>query len=154
MSLGVYRQVGSLGEVLSEQTVGVLVGTPLPRTARVAEVNIDVGRQANRISLSAAFRDGIRHLGVDHGRNQLNLVGRGLSKNFLQNVGTFIGFWPNKHIVSRFTGHDAKFVVFTINDPLKMKLYIDAGFEAIGTDDPYLLISVLQSLGLTESVGG
>ena len=46
MSLRVYRQVGSLGEVLSEQTVGVLVGTALPRTARVAEVNIDVRRQA------------------------------------------------------------------------------------------------------------
>ena len=115
-----------------------------------------VGRegQANRISLSAAFRDGIQHLGVDHGRKQLNLVGRGLSKIFLQNVGTFIGFWPNKHVVSRYTRYDAKFVVFTINDPLKMKLYIDAGFEAIGTDDPYLLISVLKSLGLTESVGG
>ena len=46
MSLRVYRQVGSFGEVLSEQTVGVLVGTALPRTARVAEVNIDVRRQA------------------------------------------------------------------------------------------------------------
>ncbi len=46
MSLRVYRQVGSLGEVLSEQTIGILVGTALPRTSRVAEVNIDVRRQA------------------------------------------------------------------------------------------------------------
>ncbi len=46
MGLRVYRQVGSLGEVLSEQAVGVLVGTALPRAARVAEVNIDVRRQA------------------------------------------------------------------------------------------------------------
>ena len=46
MSLRVYGQVGSLGEVLSEQTIGVLIGTPLPRTLRIAEVDIDVGRQA------------------------------------------------------------------------------------------------------------
>ena len=46
MSLRVYRQVGSLGEVLSEQAIGVLVGAALPRTLRIAEVNIDVRRQA------------------------------------------------------------------------------------------------------------
>ncbi len=46
MSLAVHRQVGSLGEVLSEQTIGVLVGTTLPRALRIAEVNINVGRQA------------------------------------------------------------------------------------------------------------
>ena len=46
MRLRVYRQVGALGEVLSEQAVGVLVGSALPRTSRVTEVNIDVGRQA------------------------------------------------------------------------------------------------------------
>ena len=45
MSLRVYRQVDSLGEVLSEHAVCVLVGTALPRTARVAEENIDVRRQ-------------------------------------------------------------------------------------------------------------
>ena len=41
IGLRVCRQVGSLGEVLSEQAIGVLVGTALPRTAWVAEVNID-----------------------------------------------------------------------------------------------------------------
>ncbi len=46
MSLRVYRQVGSLGEVLSEQAIGVLVGATLQRTSRIAEVNIDVCRQA------------------------------------------------------------------------------------------------------------
>ena len=43
MSLRVYGQVGSLGEVLSEQAIGVLIGTTLPRTLRIAEVDIDVG---------------------------------------------------------------------------------------------------------------
>lgn len=107
-----------------------------------------VGRegQANRVSLSAAFRDGIRHMGVFHEHDQMDLVGRLLSDIYFRDVGTLIGFWPNKHIVSRYTRRDAKFVVFTINDPLKMKLYIDAGFEAIGTDDPQLLISILESL--------
>ncbi len=46
MSLRVYGQVGSLGEVLSEQAIGVLIGTTLPRALRITEVDIDVGRQA------------------------------------------------------------------------------------------------------------
>jgi hypothetical protein len=43
MSLRVYRQVSPLGEVLPEQAVGVLT---LPQTARIKEVNSDVGYQA------------------------------------------------------------------------------------------------------------
>ena len=46
ISLRVYRQVGSLGEVLSEQAIGVLIGSPLPRALRITEVNVDVCRQA------------------------------------------------------------------------------------------------------------
>ncbi len=46
MSLRVHRQVGSFGEVLSEQAIGVLIRTTLPWTSRITEVDIDVGRQA------------------------------------------------------------------------------------------------------------
>src|SRR5690349_16021291 len=45
MSLRILRQVGSLRKVLSQQAIGVLIRTALPRTLRIAEVNIDVGRQ-------------------------------------------------------------------------------------------------------------
>ena len=45
MPLRVYRQVRSLGEVLSEQTICIFVGSPLPGTLWIAEVNIDVSRQ-------------------------------------------------------------------------------------------------------------
>jgi len=45
MSLRVHQQVGSLGKILSQQTIGVLIGSALPWTLRVAEVNSDVGRQ-------------------------------------------------------------------------------------------------------------
>jgi len=51
MGLRANRQVGSLGKVLPEQAVGVLVGTALPRTLRIVEVHRDVGRR-NR---TAAF---------------------------------------------------------------------------------------------------
>src|SRR5215467_8802331 len=44
MGLRVHRQVGSFRKVLSQQAIGVLVGTALPRTLRIAKVNIDVGR--------------------------------------------------------------------------------------------------------------
>ena len=33
-------------EVLSEQAIGVLIGSPLPRALRITEVNVDVCRQA------------------------------------------------------------------------------------------------------------
>src|SRR3974377_2436442 len=44
VSLRVDRQVSSFRKVLSQQTIGVLIGTALPRTLRIAEVNIDIGR--------------------------------------------------------------------------------------------------------------
>ena len=46
IGLRVSRQVRSLGKVLSEQTISVLVGAALPWTSRVAEVNLYAGRQA------------------------------------------------------------------------------------------------------------
>src|SRR5579864_2042361 len=46
MGLRVNRQVSPFGEVLPEQAVGVLVGAALPRALRIAEVDVDVGRQA------------------------------------------------------------------------------------------------------------
>ena len=45
MRLAVHGQVGPFREVLPEQAIGVLVGTALPWASRIAEVNIDVGRQ-------------------------------------------------------------------------------------------------------------
>src|SRR5436190_22015115 len=45
MSLRVHRQVSSLWKVLSQQSIGVLIRAALPRTLRIAEVNIDVGRE-------------------------------------------------------------------------------------------------------------
>src|SRR4029450_11766331 len=45
MGLRVHRQVGSLRKILSQQAIGVLIGTALPRTLRIAEVNVDVGRE-------------------------------------------------------------------------------------------------------------
>jgi hypothetical protein len=45
MGLRVHRQVGALREVLSQEAVGVLIRPALPRALRIAEVNVDVGRQ-------------------------------------------------------------------------------------------------------------
>src|SRR5258708_27489950 len=52
MSLRVQREVGSLRKVLPQQTVGVLIGSALPRILRVAEVNVDVPRQVKSPMLS------------------------------------------------------------------------------------------------------
>jgi hypothetical protein len=45
MGLRMHRQVGALGKVLSQQAIGVLVRPALPRALRVAEIDVDVGRQ-------------------------------------------------------------------------------------------------------------
>src|SRR6516165_12545965 len=44
LRLRVYRQIRSLGKILPQQTVGVLIGSTLPRTLRIAKVDVDVGR--------------------------------------------------------------------------------------------------------------
>ena len=44
INLRMHRQVGPLREVLPQQSIGVFIGTALPRTLRIAEVNVDVGR--------------------------------------------------------------------------------------------------------------
>src|SRR5665811_765828 len=45
MGLRVHRQVGSLGKILSQQTVGVLIGSELSRALWITEVDVDIGRQ-------------------------------------------------------------------------------------------------------------
>ena len=45
MGLRVPRQVGALGKVLPQQTIGVLVRAALPWALRIAEVDVNVGRQ-------------------------------------------------------------------------------------------------------------
>ena len=44
-----FGQVASFGKVLPQQPVGVLVGSSLPRTARVAEVHLHVGGNAESL---------------------------------------------------------------------------------------------------------
>jgi hypothetical protein len=44
ISLRMHRQVGPLREVLPQQSIGGFIGTALPWTLRIAEVNVDVGR--------------------------------------------------------------------------------------------------------------
>src|ERR1700721_214390 len=43
VGLGEAREIGSSGEVLSQQAVGVLVAAALPGAAWIAEVNLHVG---------------------------------------------------------------------------------------------------------------
>ncbi len=49
------RQIHSLREVLSEQSVGVLVGTPLPGTLWITEVHLDIGVQAEAFVVGHLF---------------------------------------------------------------------------------------------------
>lgn len=83
-------------------------------------------------------------MGTDNTREHYTLLGRAMAKAGLVNLGTFIGFWPTKDIVQRYQAKQNDFTVFTVNDPFLMKMYLDAGFNAIGTDDLPLLRSVVN----------
>ena len=50
-----YGQVGSFWEVLSEQSVGILIGTALPRALWITEVNINIGRQCEAFVVCKLF---------------------------------------------------------------------------------------------------
>src|ERR1700757_5467962 len=45
MGLRMHRQVGALRKVMSQQAIGVLVRSALPRALRIAKIDVDVGRQ-------------------------------------------------------------------------------------------------------------
>src|SRR6516165_9443506 len=45
LRLRVDREVGSLGKILPQQPIGVLIGSTLPRALRIAKVDVDFGRQ-------------------------------------------------------------------------------------------------------------
>ncbi len=73
MRLRVYRQVGAFGEVLSEQAIGVLVGAPLPRALWIAEVNVNVGRQAEPLMIREFLAAVLRQRLVEFGRQRPSL---------------------------------------------------------------------------------
>jgi hypothetical protein len=54
MGLRMYRQVGALRKVLSQQAIGVLVRSTLPRALRIAKIDVDVGRQ-RKATMSRQF---------------------------------------------------------------------------------------------------
>jgi hypothetical protein len=49
------RQIHALGEVLSEQAVGVFVGSPLPGIHGISEVDLDVGVQGEALVIRHLF---------------------------------------------------------------------------------------------------
>lgn len=54
------------------------------------------------------------------------------------------GFWPSSELVAAYQEQGFRFVAFTLNDPVLMRLHIDIGFDAIGTDDVTLLRQVID----------
>src|SRR5580704_3344047 len=54
MGLRMHRQVGALWKVLSQQAIGVLVRSALPRALRIAKIDVDVGCQ-RKATMSRQF---------------------------------------------------------------------------------------------------
>jgi len=49
------REIHPFGEVLSQQSIGVLVGTPLPGMLRIAEVHLHIGGQREALVIGHLF---------------------------------------------------------------------------------------------------
>src|SRR5664280_836336 len=80
---GVDREVGALGEVLTQETVGVLVGAALPRAARIAEVDGHAGSHRELVML--------RHLGSLVPGDRLSQLGGELDDLALHRVAHLLG---------------------------------------------------------------
>lgn len=85
--------------------------------------------QPGRVPVDVSYyEEGVRHLGVYRSRYQQNDDPEDIE--------------PTIDNVSKYP--DAEFAVFTVNEKTLMKAYIDAGFKAVGTDNPALLLEVLE----------
>ena len=85
--LAVDAQAGTLGPVLAHQAIHVLVGTPLPRAVRIAEVHGNAGLLAQLLVHGHLPALGLRHAQPHRLRNAQQLVREGL-----QDVGGTGGF--------------------------------------------------------------
>jgi len=83
-----------------------------------------------------------KYVGVYHGIDQLNILGKTISRMGFYNLGAFLGFKIKKEDIESYIERGYSFVVFTINDKLLFKLYSNAGFQFIGTDYPLKMVSV------------
>jgi glycerophosphoryl diester phosphodiesterase len=102
--------------------------------------------QKNRFPAEDAIARGLRHIGIYFTRKQLSPFGQRLYQLGFKRLGAYMGFGPIRRLIQRYRGAGRSFVIFTINDPFLMHMCANAGFDAIGTDDPALLARTLRKL--------
>lgn len=95
-------------------------------------------------SLSEAREHNTKDIGLYHSREQLNAIGRYLHRLSFTRLGAYFGFGPIRALLREGNAQNLRFIVFTINDPVLMQLYAEAGVDAIGSDYPRDLQRLLQ----------
>jgi glycerophosphoryl diester phosphodiesterase len=103
------------------------------------------GAAPNALAPDSSLALGLRHLGVYHRPADYRLPGLILHMLGCHRWAARVGLWMNQNDVNSLRAKGCELVCFTLNDEFSMRLYIDAGFRAIGTDDPALLVSLLNS---------
>jgi glycerophosphoryl diester phosphodiesterase len=98
-----------------------------------------------RIQLKDSFNAGIRHMGVFDNVLAPSPLGSMLNNLGLKRLAQYLSFLQIKKTVRQYKIKNCDFTVFILNDRSRLALYLDAGFKAIGTDDPGLLISILKT---------
>lgn len=120
LPLGERRQVDAPREVLPEQPVRVLGGAPLPRTARVTEVDLDAGGYGERLVLGHLLALIPRHAAAQLGRQRTNpprqraahLLGRAALRQPLEQHVATLALDQGRHCrLSRAAEHEIAFPV-------------------------------------------
>ncbi|MFC1807295.1 glycerophosphodiester phosphodiesterase [Candidatus Omnitrophota bacterium] len=97
-----------------------------------------------RIKVEDSFLSGVRHMGSYTHGSQPTFLGGVLHKMGLRKLALIVSRLQIEDTVRGYRMKGCDFTVFTINNGLHMLLYLNAGFKAIGTDDPALLVSIIR----------
>ena len=97
-------------------------------------------------SVNDALSRNLSHIGLYYTSSEVNRWGRRLKKWGFPRLGTYIGFAPIRRLIRDYRGQVDTFTAFTINDPFLMRVCANAGFDAIGSDNPAMLSRVLRKL--------
>ena len=108
------RQIHPLREVLPQETVGIFIGTSLPRTSRIAKVHFDIGIQAEALVIGHLFAAVPGQRLVEFPRQLVRMLDEGIDYR----LGVFAGYSDQHHVTRMTFNQGCDLAVVTANDQI------------------------------------